>query len=61
MIKVLFFGAVADKLGKRSAGAQAGLSLAELIEQLQCADIQHLLVVVGKDMRLRNIEGWNGT
>ena len=49
MIKVLFFGAVADKLGKRSADAQAGLSLAELIAQFQCEGIQPLLVAVNQE------------
>jgi len=49
MIKVLFFGAVADKRGERSADAQAGLSLAELIAQLGCADIQPLLVAVNQE------------
>ncbi len=49
MVKVLFFGAVADKLGKRSVDAQAGLSLEELIAQLGCADIQPLLVAVNQE------------
>jgi len=49
MIKVLFFGAIVDKLGKRSADVQAGLTLAELIEQLQCEDIQPLLVAVNQE------------
>jgi len=49
MIKVLFFGAVADKLGKRSVDAQADLSLAELIAQLQCEDMQPLLVAVNQE------------
>ncbi len=49
MIKVLFFGSAADKLGKRSANAQAGLSLAELIAQLECVDIQPLLVAVNQE------------
>ena len=49
MTKLLFFGAVADKLGKRSANAQAGLSLAELIAQLECVDIQPLLVAVNQE------------
>ena len=49
MVKVLFFGAVADKLGKRSVDAQAGLSLAELIAQLGCTDMQPLLVAVNQE------------
>ncbi len=49
MIKIFFFGAVADKLGKRSADAQAGISLSELIAQLGCADIQPLLVAVNQE------------
>jgi len=49
MIKVLFFGAIADKLDKRSAETQAGLSLADLIAQLQCADIHPLLVAVNQE------------
>ena len=49
MVKILFFGVVADKLGKRSANAQAGLSLAELIAQLGCADMQPLLVAVNQE------------
>ena len=49
MIKVLFFGVVADKLGKRSTDAQAGHSLAELMVQLECADMQPLLVAVNKE------------
>jgi len=49
VIKVLFFGAVADKLGKRRAEVEASLTLAELIEQLQCEDIQPLLVAVNQE------------
>jgi len=49
MVRVLFFGAVADKIGKRSADAQAGVSLAELLKQFQCADIQPLLVAVNQE------------
>jgi len=49
MVKVLLFGVVADKLGKRSADAQAGLSLGELIVQLECVDIQPLLVAVNQE------------
>jgi len=49
MVKILFFGAVADKLGKRCVDAQAGLSLAELIAQLGCADMQLLLVAVNQE------------
>ena len=49
MIKILFFGAVADKLGKRSVDAQAGLSLVELIAQFGCADMQPLLVAVNQE------------
>jgi len=48
-VQVLFFGVVADKLGKRSVVADAGLSLSELIEQLGCADIQPLLVAVNQE------------
>jgi len=49
VVKVLFFGAVADKLGKRSAVADASLSLSELIERFHCADIQPLLVAVNQE------------
>ena len=49
MVKILFFGAVADKLGKRSADSQAGLSLAELVAQLECVDMQPLLVAVNQE------------
>jgi len=49
MIKVFFFGAVADKLDKRSMDAQAGVTLSELIAQLECADIQPLLVAVNQE------------
>ncbi len=49
MVKILFFGAVADKLGKRSVDAQAGVSLSELIAQLGCADMQPLLVAVNQE------------
>jgi len=48
-VNVLFFGAVADKLGKRSVDAQAGVSLVELIAQLQCSDIQPVLVAVNQE------------
>jgi molybdopterin converting factor small subunit len=48
-VKLLFFGAVADKLGKRSVDVQAGLSLAELIKHVECADIQPLLVAVNQE------------
>jgi len=49
MIKILFFGAVADKMGKRNADAQAGVSLSELIAQLECADVQPLLIAVNQE------------
>jgi len=49
MIKVLFFGAVVDKLGKRGVDVQAGLSLEELVKHVECADIQPLLVAVNQE------------
>jgi len=49
MIKVLFFGVVADKLGQRSTDVQAGQTLAELIDKVDCVDIHPLLVAVNQE------------
>ncbi|MDQ6953190.1 MAG: MoaD/ThiS family protein [Mariprofundaceae bacterium] len=49
MIKILFFGIVADKLGKRSTDVQAGQTIAALIDKVGCADIQPLLVAVNQE------------
>ncbi len=48
-VKILFFGVVADKFGKRSAEAQAGITLSELIEQVGCTENQILLVAVNQE------------
>ncbi len=49
MIKILFFGVVADKVGKQQMQAQAGQSLEALIAEVGCADIKPLLVAVNQE------------
>jgi len=49
MVKVLFFGMVADKVGKRWLEMQAGNSLAETIKQVGCVGFEPLLVAVNQE------------
>ena len=49
MIEILFFGMVADKVGKQQMQAQAGQSLEALIAEVGCADIKPLLVAVNEE------------
>ena len=49
MIKVLFFGMVASKLGKQGIDIEGEKSLADLIKQVGCADIKPLLVAVNEE------------
>jgi len=47
--RVLFFGQVAEQVGCKSKEAQAGQSLADVIAEVGCADIQPLLVAVNQE------------
>ena len=49
MIKVLFFGQVAEQVGCKSMEVASGKSLSELIAQLQCENMQPLLVAVNQE------------
>jgi len=49
VIKILFFGVVAEKIGKREAVVSTGKILADVIAELGCADIQPLLVAVNQE------------
>jgi molybdopterin synthase sulfur carrier subunit len=49
LVKVLFFGQVAEQAGCKSKEAQAGQSLADMIAEVGCADIQPLLVAVNQE------------
>ncbi|WP_038246769.1 MoaD/ThiS family protein [Ghiorsea bivora] len=49
MIKVLFFGMVADEVGKQLMQVRAGQSLEALITELGCADIKPLLIAVNQE------------
>jgi len=49
MIKLLFFGVLADKVGKQSMQAEAGQRLQDLIAAAGCADMQPLLVAVNQE------------
>jgi len=48
-VRVLFFGAIADKLGKRSLEVQPNQNLTELIEASGCAAFAPFLVAVNQD------------
>jgi len=47
--RVLFFGQVAEQVGCKSKEVQAGQSLAAVIAEVGCADIQPLLVAVNQE------------
>jgi len=49
MVRVLFFGIVADKLGKRHVEVQSGLTVAEIIQKMDCTGFQPLLVAVNQE------------
>jgi len=49
MIKLLFFGSIADKMGKRSMNLSAGKSLMEIIQEVGCVDFKPLLVAVNQE------------
>jgi len=49
MIKVLFFGMLADKVGKKSITLRGNMMLGDLIVQLGCADMRPLLVAVNQE------------
>lgn len=49
MIKVLFFGVVADKVGKKTMEICAEVCLGELIRQMACVEIKPLLVAVNQE------------
>jgi len=56
MIKVLFFGMIADKVGEKSISLEGNIALGDLITQVGCGDVKPLLVAVNqeqvKDMSL---------
>jgi len=49
MIKILFFGMIADKVGKQSTTLQADMMLGDVIAAVGCADIRPLLVAVNEE------------
>jgi len=49
MIKVLFFGMIADKVGKQSTTLQGDMMLGDVIAAVGCADIKPLLVAVNEE------------
>ena len=49
MIKIFFFGIVAEQVGCKSKPMQAGESLKAMIEELRLADMQPLLVAVNQE------------
>lgn len=49
MIKILFFGMVADKVGKKSMDVAVGGCLGDVIVAAGCADISPLLVAVNQE------------
>ncbi len=48
MIKVLFFGMIAEKVGQHVLERSAGESLAEIIQETGCEDFKPLLVAVNQ-------------
>ncbi|MDQ7001074.1 MAG: MoaD/ThiS family protein [Ghiorsea sp.] len=48
MIKVLFFGMVADCVGQKAITLQGDIALGDLIAQVGCADIKPLLIAVNQ-------------
>ena len=49
MIKILFFGMVADKVGQQSTTLQGDMILADVIAAVGCADVKPLLVAVNQE------------
>ena len=49
MIKVLFFGMIADKVGKQSTTLQGDMMLGDVIAVVGCADIKPLLVAANEE------------
>jgi len=49
MIRVFFFGYMAENLGCKSVDMQSGKSLGDVITEVGCADIQPLLVAVNQE------------
>lgn len=48
MIKVLFFGMIAEKVGQHALEMPAGESLAKIIQEIGCEDFKPLLVAVNQ-------------
>lgn len=48
-VRVLFFGSIADKLGKRSLDVSPNQSLAEVIEAANCAAFAPFLIAVNQE------------
>ncbi|MDQ6963327.1 MAG: MoaD/ThiS family protein [Mariprofundales bacterium] len=49
MIKVLFFGMVADMVGRESTVLPADMVLADVVAEVGCADVKPLLVAVNQE------------
>ena len=49
IIRLLLFGQVAEQVGCKSLEVQAGQSLADIIVEVGCADMQPLLVAVNQE------------
>ncbi len=54
-VRVLFFGSVAERLGRGSAEAEPGITLSELVRRTGCADMQPLLLAVNQE-QIRDTE-----
>jgi len=49
MVKVLFFGAIADKLGIRSLDVQANYTLGEVIKASGCIEFHPFMIAVNQE------------
>jgi len=51
MIKILFFGSIGDRLGKRqcSLPVETGMTLADVLRAVGCDDFKPLLVAVNQN------------
>ncbi|MBL4760335.1 MAG: MoaD/ThiS family protein [Mariprofundaceae bacterium] len=49
-VKVIFFGLLAEQVGHKSIKIQSGKTLADVIAEVGCADIQPLLVAVNQEL-----------
>jgi len=48
-VRIMFFGAIADKVGMRHLDMQPGKSLAGVIQELDCEDFSPFLMAVNQE------------